>query len=346
MSVDHRILDNRDSAESLGWAPADFGCAAFDYALVGAIAAFQRDHFLDPTGVCDATTWRAVLGIRRGLADAAIDRDREENLRGLGSVSRYDPDDPYVTRSAAFAGRVGWATSGDGGDAARGFHEIADRRGADAIVLGMDHAPLAPRGSTRVLAYLGLDLFFDPWATGREAAARTGGIDGLVIGVSSRVWDRVVAEAGEPIVALLKSLGNRSSIPRAVVADLVGPRGGSSIEYRRAWRVLSGFDVVMPVIPSASKDRDRTAPEYQIGQASAEWSIYGGRRPSVMFPLIDAMRAPVDPNFVHRIRAWCSGRGIRGIGYRGPDRGALADAFWNPLPDRIGRVDYKDGRSK
>lgn len=60
---------NVTHAKLLGWKPADFGCASFGPDLKEAIAAFQRERFLPPTGICDSNTY-SVFAKWLGKADA------------------------------------------------------------------------------------------------------------------------------------------------------------------------------------------------------------------------------------------------------------------------------------
>lgn len=330
--MDDLLEQNRELSRVLGWVPSDWGVHRFDEALAEAIRAFQREHVLDETGLGDVRTYRALLSYRRGLVDGEPDRVRAANLVRLGTVIGYDENDPRILRSAPFAGRTVWVD-----------HPLAAGdalfRGAEGIAL-TDPVWNLPSwgtgGAHRLIAWRFLARI--PWTDGRLAAARAQGADGLVVSIDAENWAIVVEGKGAPLTAFLDALEAHGNPPRAVSVDLQAP--GSSIESRRAWGICRRFDAALPPIPGA---RAGAAMEEAVGLAIAEWSIFAKMRPTFAFPVY-TRHATSSTNEVHRLRAWNTARGIRGVGLGLGVEGEVAEAFWAPLPEGIERFDGVSNR--
>lgn len=337
---DPRIEANLLYALRLGWTPADFGALEFDAELLERVEAFQRDRFLSPTGIADQRTHEALLSYRQGLADVEPDAERRESLRQLGSVSRYAPDDPRVVRSAAFAGRIGWAIARPSSDALA-LARAHVRGGADAVVVPAEYAlTIAAAVSARVLGMLPLTLE-RPWSDGRAAAtaisrwvvAGRGNVPaGLVVTVPDLLG--ALDECSTALIDFCDALEG-VPLPRALAG--VFPAQLASANAKRGLSGASRFDAALPFVPGAYR---ASAPESACGLTSAVWSIYGRMRPSFTFPVYHHRGEPARENFVHRVRAWCRDRGMRGIGLFDPMQDEqVARAFWGELPDVIPRVD-------
>lgn len=325
---------NRKSAKQYGWAVALFGVSRFDERLVEAIEMFQKVHFLPVTGVVDWRTWRALHGLARGLEDKAARQEREENLKELGSVSRYPEGDERVLRTEVLRRRAYLVTSP--------FDLPIDaERFPDSLllvpfeVLSSSSLHRDPRNIVAVYDF-GLGSFYSQGTeVGGTAQAR--GWAGVILRVSERDWEREAKDEGRGLELFARGFRETGGqVALGIMASPCGPFRGGKRPSLKAWRKVEGFDLAFPVLPGPGP---RTPPEWLIGQVVAEWSIYGGVRPSFVFPLIQPEGYTTE-NDVHRFRAWVRDRGIRGIGYAGPCGGPLFEAFCEPLPDKLERVDY------
>jgi len=334
MTVAERVEMNRKSAKQYGWAVALFGVSRFDERLVEAVEIFQRVHFLPVTGVVDWRTWRALHGLARGLEDKEARRERAENLKELGSVSRYPEGDKRVLRTERVRGSGFFASS-----------PFDLRSGDDRLLSGLPFLPFEPassfsvnrRARDLVAVYdLGLGPLYSQ-GTIVGGAARAHGWAAAVLRISEEDWEREVRNEGKGLDLFARGFretGGQGAL--GIMASPCGPFRGGKRPSLKAWRKVEGFDLAFPVLPGPGP---RTPPEWLIGQVVAEWSIYGGIRPSFVFPLI-CPEEYTTPNDIHRFRAWVRDRGIRGIGYAGPSGGPLFEAFCEPLPDKLERVDY------
>lgn len=321
--LDDLLLRNRAAAKSLGWTPGDFDCGFFDPTLIRAIRDFQGQRLLPQTGVADARTIRALAGYRDGLIDKAERQQREDNLQGLGSVTRYAPDDPWVVRSAPFTGRIlvlrDWSPSG------------AVVAQVDALAVPLAALPadsVAPRRRLVRATLTPGDLSDGDWL-GRALADAVP--DGVIVQVVPKAM-RAIGADPDVLTRWADAVRVHTDVPLAVSADLI-PSALDDPE-KRAMAVFGRcFDAAMPPVPG---ERAGQPIEHAAGSAVANWSIFGQIRPNFMVPLY-VVHDRTTANEVHRYRAWLQSRGFRGYAYVGP-----ADhlpAFLDPLPAKIVRVD-------
>jgi hypothetical protein len=331
------IRRNRVSARTWDWTPDDFGAADFDGYLIENVRLFQRDRFLPESGHVDRRTVEALHAYRQGIRDGLPNVKRDRNLRELGSVSRYDPDDPRVVRSAPFAGRTLYLVHPS---PLAEVGKFLDRW--DALAMFGQYLGLPPLDSNlrelRRLCLFPADLS-QPFKSGREAQHRATDCepDGLIVLVHRNQNHLIEQHQGDPLVDFLESMGD-PGCPVAIMADLSWPGRRNRVTCR-AWNVCEAFDATLPMFPGAMVGNPT---EYAIGQIVAWWSIFGKIRPSFCFPVFDTSESEGDltPNHVHRFRAWVEHRGLRGVGWHGSLSGDLWDALIKPLPSDVPRVDY------
>jgi hypothetical protein len=334
---------NHASAKRLGWQPADFGASAWDSDLLRAVQDFQAQRLLPTTGVVDDRTMRALQGYREGLLDKAERQPREDSLRGLGSVTRYDPADTRVVRSRPFTGTVLLALDGQPVDA-----QVAAQ--VDAIGV-----PLAALCRTVVASHQRLLAVYDLWTVpggpgplddcaDAQATAHACGtilarlladhhpqVAGLVVVIGLQAWARIVADA-TLAAAFMVGLRAVTDLPAAVCLGL--RHRGAPLAAKRAWSVLGPlFDAAMPPVPGVYAGEPI---EHACGTMVATWAAYGKVRPNWQVPVYVPHAGTTD-NEVHRYRDWLLSRGFRGRAWAG-DMAQVA-AFLGDLPATIVRVD-------
>jgi len=332
------IKRNRVSARTHDWAPSDFGADGFDAHLVESIRLFQRDRFLRESGHADRKTIEALHAYRQGIRDGLPNAKVDRNLRKLGNPL-CAPDDPKITRSAPFAGRTLYLVHPSPLTEARTF---LDRWDALAM-FGQYLEVLPPLDSDlrelRRLCLFPADLSL-PFKSGREAQHRAADCepDGLIVRVDRAHNHLIEQHQGDPLVDFLESMGD-PGCPVAIMADLSWPTRKAGKAACNAWNVCEAFDVALPMFPGAMVGNPT---EYAIGQVVTWWKIFGKIWPQFCFPVFDTSEGEGDltPNHVHRFRAWLEFRGIRGVGWHGFLKGDLWDAFTQPLPSDVPRVDY------
>jgi len=83
---------NKSSSDSLGWAPAWFGCAEFDNVLVGAVKKWQKKNGLKADGLVGPTTYRRIW------------TEREMNISDYKPTTRcsYRPGDKHIVHNGKF----------------------------------------------------------------------------------------------------------------------------------------------------------------------------------------------------------------------------------------------------
>lgn len=329
--------DPRRDADVHDWTPAEFGARGFDD-LPERVRAFQAERFLPETGQVDRRTLKALRSWRQGTEDGNFVHGRHEvALRRLGSVDRYEPDDPVVVRSAPFTGFLL-----DGRTPRGQLDRLAELRGGPGTLL-LDERARAPEG-WRALLLRSVELS-RPWREARALADASEGVQGLVLALSAGSWERIEEGEGRPLLDFFDGLRARTDVPVALCGRRSAFLGGGWARRRSPgavhWRHLGEkADAVLPVMPHPYYRVHAASPERNLGVTSAECSIYWQARPSFQTPVFVGEREASRPDWLVRARAWLQDRGYRGYGWIGPLDPSLEEALAGELPAEIDRIDW------
>lgn len=321
----------------LGWIPEDFGAVLFNDELVRAIEIFQEERMMEPTGVADWRTFKALLTYRAALKEAEYDRQRRANLRHLGAVDSLPPDDPRVVASSAFAG-VGVMLDHEVNLAL--LSRLLREGTVEHLIVPRAHpeiarvARLASEAGRRVSVAGGSSYGV---ITGLSRASRGATVTGLVVAMPDvRDWAQAMhADKARKAVEGLRETG----LPVALLMPSWHPRWCVTPIEKRIWHsMLDLADVYMPRVPGPCRG---DAPEYWMGVCFAEWSIALGRMNNAarwIFPMYEPARG--DSDHAIRFRAYLKSRGVRGYSFSKLPQDAGRGPYFGELPARVRRIDY------
>lgn len=325
---------NRRTAEDYGWSPADFGCDDYDQTLIKAIADFQSDRILVPTGYVDLLTFKCLKEQHKLAPLVEINRKRlaMRALHGIGWGN-----DRQVAPWTGVRLRL-----------APKFPVTAPHPPCDGLIVDIAHADKLP-----LSAHLRGQR--DPIAGDDQVSGILwlGVRDDQVLATQQRLRKFLATKPQSITIGLLDSvLTECHDDPQRLVAavDVMLDECGTvpvalayrPTPYRKDPRrqpllaELSGrFQVVQFLLPPVFS----VAPEQWVKAALIQLCAAMQIRQSEVFPIFTLTPESL-PDHVLRLRHWMRVRNYRGHAFTWPIPDHMHDAVFGEIPAEMVGFDY------